>query len=101
MIEQELRLAFSVNRLVLAEKELGTPIAHIVEELETGAPSFTTLRALVAVGTIPEHIINLGGAMGHFLDLNGAGKKMEQHGTMAVSGAVGQAMKTFLESLSR
>lgn len=101
MAETQIALTFSVNRLILAEKETGKTIAEIVQELETGAPSFTTLRALVAVGRIPERYIQLGGPMGTLMNVHGAGETMEKMGTKSVSSAIGQAMSAFLETIGR
>lgn len=95
---KDLTLTFTVNRLVIAEKALGRTIAQIVEELEAGAPSFTTMRALVAVGTLDGRFLSLGIAPP--LDLTAAGNLMERHGTKAAGTAIGKAMTAFLETIA-
>jgi NADH:ubiquinone oxidoreductase subunit F (NADH-binding) len=95
---KDLVLTFNVNRLVLVEKTLGRTIAQIVEELESGAPSLGTMRALLAAGTMDGRFLAVTG-MAFPLDLGAAGTAMERHGTKAVSAAIGGAMADFLSNL--
>lgn len=101
-------LTFSVNRLVRAEISIGKDIADIVRELEGGAPSLTTMRALVAVGASSAILMRTAVTAGAAAriervdpDFMASGILIEKHGARAASAAIGQAMNIFLADMAK
>lgn len=99
MSEETLTMSFCINRLSAAEQTLGKRIVDIVEELEGGAPSLTTLRALTAAGISPYANLIHGAALSG-LDLKLGTEAIERHGTKACAEAIGAAMSAFLAKIA-
>lgn len=95
----ELALSFTVERLVKAETMLGMKISQIVEELEGGAPSLRTLRALLVVGSMDGRMI-LAGEPPTLSDIERGNRLMTAHGIKATGAAVGRAMTAFLAEVA-
>ena len=104
----ELRLNFDIATIVWAERELGSKLALLVDELQSvSGPSLRTLRALLTAGApsqMDRMLINMSAAMPrstHHLDQRAGSKLITEHGVAACSAAVGKAMGEFIATIMK
>ncbi|WP_315924832.1 hypothetical protein [Mesorhizobium sp. SP-1A] len=91
-----MNLLFNTNSICAAEAALGRPFVDMIAELESrSGPSLSTLRALLAAGVMAAQYPKMPYA---FIDVEQAGRLIDEHGVPAVGAEVGKSLRAYFEN---